>query len=53
MRSGNAREDQAQIWIPIPEDHTRIKIGLEAAGGIFLLITLLIGGIRFALLPES
>lgn len=49
MRSGNAREDQAQIWIPIPEDHTRVKIGLEAAGGIFLLIILLIGGYKICI----
>lgn len=49
MESENAREDQARIWIPIPEDYTRIKIGLEAAGGILLLLILVIWGYKLCI----
>lgn len=44
MDSRNIGNEQAQIWISVPEKHTRTKIVLAVSGGVLLLGALLMGG---------
>ncbi len=49
MESEGIREEQAQIWISVPEKHTRVILGLAAAGGVLLLGVLLTGGFKLCI----
>lgn len=49
MESKNIREEQTQIWISVPEKHTKVLIGLAIAGGVLLLCFLLIGGYKLCI----
>lgn len=49
MESETVREDQARIWISVPESHTKTLVGLAAAGVVLLLGILLIGGYKLCI----
>ena len=49
MERETVREEKAQIWISVPESHTRILVGLATAGAILLLGILLIGGYKLCI----
>lgn len=49
MEKENVREEQAKIWISVPESHTNLLIGLAIAGAVLLLGILLIGGYKLCI----
>ncbi len=51
MESKNiSDEEQAQIWISVPEKHERTTVALAISGGVLLLGTLLIGGYKVCII---
>lgn len=49
MEKENLQEKQAQIWISVPEDHTRTVISLVAAGVMLLLGILIVAGYKLCI----
>lgn len=49
MERENVREEQAKIWVSVPESHTKTLIGLAMAGAVLLLGVLLAGGYKLCI----
>ncbi len=50
MESRNISEEQAQIWISVPQKHKRTTMVLAISGGVLLLGALLIGGYKVCMI---